>query len=139
MPDFIFGPQQLERQKEQAAHIAVEIARQAQEEESNCTAASVRQNPINIELCSTSETQQLLATLAATDNWLHWHHLFLVGRAASERASVGFAVAAQRYMVYLQCPSAAAEGASAGYMLPRKQCGHHSWEKNVRRQIASPP
>lgn len=56
---------------------------------------------INIELYSTADAQKLLVTLTAEDNWLQWHHFFLVGSTASERMSMGLVVAAQRYMVYL--------------------------------------
>lgn len=71
-------------------------------------------NPFFQAISSSAQGQQMMQALTNEDNWYDIPHFFLSGPSGCGKTSVGFAVAAKQYLIYLECPSEASPSDADG-------------------------
>lgn len=74
-------------------------------------------NPSYRKMRNNPQANEMIAELTHWRNWKDNAHFLLSGPAERAKTSLGFAVAAEKYMVYLKCPSQAIIGHGLGYMM----------------------
>lgn len=79
----------------------------------------VDSNPFYLDMITSAQGKIMLDALLDFNSWRLRQHYLLVGSSGCGKTSMGFAVAAKRYMIYLVCPAEVVH-AGLGYMLAGK-------------------